>query len=69
LARSELGMLSQGTHGVVFMGSWRFPGHWEGESRWIRSEEFDEVAYAWGWKGNSLFCESPTMRSLVSISD
>ena len=32
MARSELGMLSQGTHGVVFMGSWRFPGHWEGES-------------------------------------
>jgi len=60
LARSELGMVSQGTHGVVVVSSPRFTGCWEGESTWVRSEEFGEVAYAWRWKGYSVFCESWT---------
>jgi len=32
LARSELGMVSQGTRGVVVVGSRRFPGCWESKS-------------------------------------
>ena len=47
LDRSELGMVSQGTRGVVIMGSQRFPGRWEGEIRWVRIEEFDEIVYLW----------------------
>jgi len=59
LARSELGMVSQGTRGVVVVGSRRFPGCWE--SKRVRGEEFDEVAYAWRWKGYSVFCKSRTI--------
>jgi len=40
-------MVSQGTRGVVIMGSQRFPGRWEGEIRWVRIEEFDEIVYLW----------------------
>jgi len=48
-------MVSQGTRGVVVVSSRRFPGCWECESGWVRSEEFDEVACAWRWKGYSVF--------------
>jgi len=66
LAHSELGMVSQGTRRVVVVSSRRFPGCWEGESRWVRSEEFDEVTYAWRRKG---FVNLGQSVSLVLISD
>jgi len=68
LAQNELGTVSQGTRGVVVVGSRRFPGCWEGKSRWIRNEEFDEVTYARRWKGHSAFCESWTIGKDVTSS-
>jgi len=64
----ELGMVSQGTLGVVVVVSWRFPGCWESKSQWVRGEEFDEVAYAWRWKGYSVFCKSRTIGKDVMSS-
>jgi len=49
LAHSE--MVSQGTRGVVVVGPRRFPGCWEGKYRWVQNEKFDEVTYAWRWRG------------------
>jgi len=68
LAHSEPGMVSQGTRGVVVVSSRRFSGRWEGKSRCVRNEEFDEVAFASRWKGNSVFCESRTTSEDVESS-
>ena len=59
-ACSEPAMLPWRMCGVAVMGSWRFPGGWEGKCKGVRGEELDEVAYAWGWKGDSIACESCT---------
>ena len=40
--------------------SWKFPEGWEGKCEGVRGEELDEVAYAGGWKGDSIACKSCT---------
>ena len=32
-----------------------------GKIRWVKDEEFYEVAYGWRWKGYSVFCQSRTI--------
>ena len=71
---------SGGLGWLILSWGWFLRGH-KGWSSWVhggslgvgkvkadRLEEFDEVAYAWRWKGYSVFCKSRTIGEDVTSS-